>query len=94
MYNVQSRPTNYGVGVTGNYRGGTYTDKCLAPHVLMRPCRRKRRQKIRAQAWSLFARLFNIQELELQYFETISNNLHFDFQFLEFRHDNRKLFPD
>ena len=24
----------------------------------------------------------------------ISNNLHFDFQFLEFRHDSRKLFPD
>ena len=24
----------------------------------------------------------------------ISNKLHFDFQFLEFRHDNRKLFPD
>jgi len=27
------------------------------------------------------------------YFKTISNKLHFDFQFLEFRNDNRKLFP-
>jgi len=27
-------------------------------------CRRRRRRKIRAQAWSLFARLFNIQKLE------------------------------
>ena len=25
----------------------------------------------------------------IQYFETISNNLHFDFQFLEFWHDSR-----
>jgi len=30
----------------------------------------------------------------IQYFETISNKLHFDFQFLEIRHDNPKLFPD
>ena len=34
MYNVQS--TVYGVGVTGNYRGATYTVKCLykAPQYL------------------------------------------------------------
>ena len=38
MYRVQ----NYGVGVTGNYRWGTYTVKCLRHHnilSLIRPCR-------------------------------------------------------
>jgi len=28
----------------------------------------------------------------IHYFEKTSNKLQFDFQFLEFRHDNRKLF--
>jgi len=38
MYNVQS--TDYDVGVTGNYRGATYTVKCLWYHnILIRPCR-------------------------------------------------------
>ena len=35
----------------------------------------------------------NLHSSPIQYFKTISNKLHFDFQFLEFRHDNRKLFP-
>jgi len=56
-------------------------------------CRRRRWRKIQAQAWRLCPPLQYSKNM-IQYFETISNKLHFDIQFLEFRHDNRKLFPD
>jgi len=43
--------------------------------------------ELKGEASSLPVSLFNTQG---QYFEIISNKLPFDFQFLEYRHDNRK----